>query len=314
MLSEKVIRPEKLLLAYLNFLLINGYTDGITEEEFFKFVDEMNYEFLKEENKCEVQRDGIYKVVEDANYLNRCNSKSGIYIEIVDGKLTILPTYDLKSDMEHEYLLSLGFSYNQIGILNKLFSKKLKKVSCEFFDFRNLSEEKRNLAKKVGAFIVNDLLQRYIKFEVSRSRWPIQCLDIDKYIFKKNIAQYIDLECTLAKCEELYAQAVRVVYTLLNNHNNSSKILFSTNRVNCLAYANYKKILAPKEFSFLEEFEEYAVKEKEFLNIRIENGIAMFSEEKYMYAYDGYHLIDVKEQIISEHEVSIMDSRIASVI
>ena len=308
---EKVIRPENLLLAYLNYLLLNGYTDGITEEEFFKFVDEINYEFLKDDTKCEVEKDSFLSIVDAANSLNNINSNRRIYTQVVDKKLTVLPTYDLKIDTEHDYLLSLGFSYNQIKVLYKVLSSKIANCWYEFTDFKDVSKAEYELARVVGAFLINNLIVRYIKFETINGRWPVQCSDIDTYIFKKNIASYINLPGTSTIFEMLYLQAIKVVYELLINNKNSEQIMLSTYPENCLAYANYKKILMPIEFIFLQELEEHTLKEKEFLNIRIENGVAMFNEEKYMYTYSGYRKVVTDEQLIYKHEIALMESRIS---
>lgn len=267
------ISAHELLLEYLFKRLGNGIADGLSEEDFLAFTSEM----LKVINSKQYEHYEFY--MEEIGYEQLCLEllkESKAYwvnqnLEFKDGKL--YANYNLKvykrsgmNDLAHQIS---SFLYGYSG---REFSDKNSEVSN--YNLELVPKETLMISKKIAAYIVNDLMNRYVKSKIASGNWPSQCSNIDEYIFEKDLASTIKLEGTREAFIGLYNHSIRVVAEMLRDNPN---LQLSNNKKNCLAWANFEKLIRPFPFIHSHIYSEYELRNKEIL-IKVEDEKAHLSE------------------------------------
>lgn len=251
------IEQEKVLLKYLYSMLEEGITTGITEKEYFKFinilVDKINSESKNSEYIIPtiINKESFSEIAQKlSTTLTKDNGKQGILYKETNNGGIILPTYDLEKSRYKDCSIE---NINH-RILDDLLKSIIKKPKLSSYPLENTSKENLENATKIAAVYVNEVIRRYVTSRIENNRWPAQCSDIDQYIFQKDIAKYIDEQGTIHNLKQAYIQAIRVVCELQDKSTTDDIIKFSNNKNNFLAYANYIKFFTPEELSFLKEF------------------------------------------------------------
>lgn len=254
------VKSESILAQYFKALLKNGITIGITEKMYNDFVDEfvskVNTDDSEFARNIIIESYSFENIVKIVNTMNKpyFSSVEVIRLETIissDNKKTLIafPTYDLKEWNYELYKLGL------FGRQQKIFEGIMKSKIESYFPTSNVKiiSERLDVAKKVASFFINDLIERYVKFRISKGYWPSQCKDIDKYIFDRDIGKYIDESGTAETFKKLYLHAINVVSLLLEDKKTDT-IKISNDPYNMLAHANFLKFIMPEKFSFLKQY------------------------------------------------------------
>lgn len=321
------LKNEIVLLKYLETLLSNGITTPITEDMYFHVIEELIKEAQKDplmitkKKNLTFSSENFSDIIEKANRLNNKNNKEKkekIKIEKDEnGKEMASATYFLKKgDMpyghdvqEREYIL-----------LDTLLKQKISSPTLCDYPLDMVSEDILNKAKKVSAFYINDLIERYIQYKISYGKWPSQCKNIDEYIFKRNIAPLIDENGTAEVFKQAYLNAIKVTCQIIDSHTKTKEkdplfyesTFFSNNEQNVLAHANFLKFVLPESLQFLKMFKYNRL---EAYNTAIDIQIlrqTVFFDTTYDISspYQGSSRIVRENGIVNEETVHIMEKRI----
>lgn len=313
-----IIENERAILEILNFKLKNGITTGISENDYDAFIELLIYGIKKDEyeknKKIIYEKKPFKELCDNVDKKIRPSYKNNV-LYVTYQKGIIKPTYDLKLPEWREYYLF----EDTYSLRNRLVEKSLKNfIKVDFSSSKTslikVENEKLNLAEKVGAFFVNDLITRYIKNSIEKKRWPSQCSDADKYIFDRDIASLIDEKGTKKTFKFAYYQAIRVIVEMMKKNN---EIRLSNDDSNVLAYANFLKMLAPYDLRFLKE---YKYDKYEMHNASIEVTIKENEAKLKTYTcadcdpYDDFgDSYTSEDMIINNNPVQVMKKRIGEI-
>lgn len=307
MLSSKVcVRQENLLTMYFYERLKNGITEGVMEDEFKNLMT-----MLQEGNElCHFEPESFEGVVNKANNMNAINT-AGILLKEVKGDLIAEPTYNLKMLSPNRY--NDGAWVIQKDIIKKdVESKKMPFIyNVETLDC--YKGEIISIAKKVASFFVNDSIERYVASQIQKGRWPIQCENIDEYIFAKDIARYINEDGTRKTLQQVYVHSIGCVCDTLKERQQDEAIQFSNNPYNLLAFSNFIKFYLPSQFSFLSSlvYNEYENNKKINVYVGIESLSFSSLCTTYSDPYGEWGDEYLKKQgVIDDACVEIMEKRV----
>lgn len=320
MQKEKQINREIILLKYFYDLLSNGITDGITKENYNKLLNTIiktlnlgSFSLLKKQSISDYD---FYNIIANANKLN-CSEEpyinEGIELKEVDGKIIAMPTYFLTKKID----LYRELDPLENILINSTAKKQAENIKMSSFDVMDASSEAIDIATKVSSYFVNDLIERYISERVQSNNWPSQCKDIDEYIFRRDIAKLIDEKGTSRIFKLAYLQGIKIACEILKKDNKSllydRELYFSNNDENLLAFANFRKIIAPKKFDFLKQYK-YNRHEvnNEMKSISIINSSVYKSKNVFIHSYVHNMPDDDIEKLVLDEDVKIMERRISS--
>ncbi|MDD4706481.1 MAG: hypothetical protein PHS24_04665 [Bacilli bacterium] len=131
--------------------------------------------------------------------------------------------------------------------INSYVSKQVEGITLDTdnFDLSSITKEQLRKSKQIAAYIVNDLMERYLEAQVESKRWPKQCRDVAEFIFDKDLGSIINVEGTKSNFLDLYKNAVCIIANLYKTHDTFE---ISNNEYNCLAYNNFLRIVRPFPF------------------------------------------------------------------
>ena len=250
------IKNERALLEYLYKRLSLGCTDPITEDEYFRFINLLE-ERVNSDNSLErvlFEKESFDDIVSKAMVmleLYSCNNKSNpLSYKWINGVRALYPTYELKPA---EYSVYRMIEQSRQTIIARALMEELTpKINLSTYDF--IRFDSLDAAEKVASFYINDIINRYIQNVIRLGYWPSNFTDADKYIFGQNFAQTFNGNGTKEAFINAYIHATRIVSELKDNASNNETIMFSNNPNNALAYANYLKMLSPKQLQFLIQY------------------------------------------------------------
>ena len=309
-----VIKHEQLLVNLFYYLLSKGITKPVTEKMYFAIANETVKRIKGDTEGCitavEMEAECFEDIVAKAN--NLCNStKNAIELYRQRGVLTAKAKYNLIL-IAYMPEVSMDWQPRQRAIFEKVVDFKMRNTLYSNANVPIVTEEQLIIAKKVAAWVVNRIIEKYIWSEVAKNRWPSQCTDIDEYVFKRNIARYIDEEGTAEIFASFYQNAIMVVCRLIEENDGSFRICNGPSEV--LAYANYIKLLDKKQFGFLQNLYSNPYNgEDMFFKCEVKGKYVMYySCYANMEPCDGDSTYKRDVGIISEQEVEIIETRIAN--
>ena len=308
-----IIKAETLLLYAFKKQFSLGVTYGLSEEQFQDIITELENKTSNDSSiyarSVKVQYEGFESAIKEANKINS-NLYDGIRLEIKDNKKWAIATYELKEGDYKSYRVDLYPA--QLKILDDILEKKICTKSFKILDFSKVSDKKKYIAKKVAAFFINDLIERYVKHEVEEKRWPMQCKDVDEYIFKRNIAECIDQKGTAQVFKAAYVHAITTILQMLAQKEDKEEIKISNNPRYLLAHANFKNLIMKEEFKFLQAFvhHEYKMHDASITvtikdDAKYSKSACVFSDPYGEWSDDYKH----SQGIIGDDYVYLMDSR-----
>lgn len=203
----------------------------------------------------------------------------------------------------------------EIYLFEWLLNKKIPSFTLCDYQLEHASKKNLSHAKKVSAFYMNDLIERYIKYKISYGKWPNQCENIDEYIFKRNIAPLIDEKGTAETFKIAYLNAIKVVCQSLETKKNNDSLLFSNNEQNLLAHANFLKFVLPEQLQFLKMFKYNPLQAyNSSMDIQVLKQSVLFdSAYNRSSPYQGLPYFVRNNGIIDENTVKIMEKRIGKI-
>ncbi len=271
------VRGSDLIADYLRKKLGSANDNSVSEEEFIKFLNDM----------IESINDHKYSswkyVLDDQSFEEMCHQAI-----VIESKPWGQALKFENNILSATYVLKAGKLWNRPDDYNirnfmcnhntKLIEEKKQEVNN--FDLSTLSGNELQLSKKIAAYIVFDLIQRYVKEMTERGSWPKQCKDINEFIFEKDLATVIALDGTRETFINLYKHAVGCIAEKIVVEKDFQ---LSNNRQLCLAHANFARITDP-----FPSFARYVYNESELHNnsilIKVKDGKAISSEEKCTYS------------------------------
>lgn len=313
------IKNEKALLEYLYKRLSLGYTDPITEDEYFRFINSLE-EKINSDNSLErvsFEKESFTTTVEKTIAMilkNSCNNTNNqlLYKE-VNGDGILFPTYTLKP-IEYGVYRMIE-EPRQMSIARTLMEELTPKINLSTYDF--IKFDSLEAGEKVASFYINDIVNRYIKEKIRLGVWPPEFTDADKYIFEQNFSQTFNGLGTKEAFLNAYIHATRIVSELKDNAMDNETIMFSNNPNKVLAYANYLKMFSPEQLKFMISYSHkpYALNdaaiEASMDSKRVYfQSIACASCDEEGYWADAY---DKKEYDVVEESVKVMKKRLGNI-
>lgn len=318
-----VVNQDEILLRYFEVLLKNGITTGITETMYFDLVKEViekiNSSISTLTDTVGIEEFSFSNIVKKANQINSIESdgeKVGIKLQAINNeKILALPTYDLVKRKRQRNVINAFGRYDGDKVLDKILETKATQIKMSTYKLGESSLENLDIAKKVSAFYVNDLIKRYVDDRIKNGYWPSQCKDIDEFVFKRNIAKCINEKGTSLTFKKTYLQAMKVVCEILDL--NQKRIEISNNPDNMLSYAHFLNFVLPSELQFLRyySYNQYKIRNAR-MDITIENGnvnyktCSCISSDPYGGWSDEYRR---EEGTLGNEEVLVMEKRIGKI-
>ena len=313
------IKNEKALLEYLYRMLSLGYTDGITEQEYFNFIHTLEERVNSDDSifakKIELEYESFETVVEKAmNVLEKSvqRPKQPLLYKEINGNGIVVPTYDLTKIDSSEYKL---FTYpKQMKITSDLLGEIIPKVSLSDYDF--IRFENLEGAKKVASFYISEIAYRYIASKLNKNIIEAKSMDVENLVFGK------EKDLLEPGINELfvkaYIHAVKIVSKLKDEEASRETITFSNNPDKPLAHANYLKMVLPEEIKELSKFSHktYALNDPEII-VKTVGEFAKYESIACTQSDETGEWSDTYEREngeITEEHVKIMEKRIGNII
>lgn len=270
--DRRKLSGEILFIKYLLERLKNGLSDGISSNEFSGFIRDM-LENISNEREClfyveDQDLKSIYnKITEKDGQL--CGW--GEVLKFKDDK--VFATYNFCA-----WTSATGMEdYYQVRNFIDSYVKKTvenNKQGISVFNLDIVSKEVLNLSKQIAAYIVYDLMGRYISNQIEKNNWPSQCRHIEEYVIEKDLATIIRLDMTRKTVIDLYNHSVRVIADMIYH---DEELQLSNSKGNPLAYSNFFKIIAPFLFLHCHIYNQYKMYNKS-ITIKLEKTEASSSE------------------------------------
>lgn len=320
MARDKItIANEDVLLEYLYARLNKGITEGINEKDYFCFLNALLENINTDKSDYSIRavspNENFSTIVEKTIDKVKYNYSSRSGIDFKNG--VIYPNYDLFELEWSKYKLFRDHGRGQ-KLTVETISQFVPTPNLSTFSLKDSNDENFELAKKIAAYYINNLIERYLEDRIEKRYWPTQCRNADEFVFKRDIGKSIDEKGTKENFEIAYYQAIRVITELLETKQHSSEnVALSNNEANCLAYANYLKILVPEPLSFLlpYRYNQYRLRNAN-INVSIQNNEAKFSNSECIYS-DPYgdcsRDYKTTDGTIDNIPVQVMEKRIGKI-
>jgi len=310
------IKNEKALLEYLYKRLSLGFTEPMTEDEYFRFINLLEERVNSDNNlerisfEREIFTDIVSKAMDILYKSGHNNASNPLLYKEINGVGVLFPTYELKP-IEHGTYRMIE-KPRQMAIARTLMEELTPKINLSTYDF--IKFDSLDAAEKVAAFYINDIINRYIQDMVRLGVWPVEFTDADKYLFEHNLATTFNGEGTREVFINAYIHATRIVSELKDNVVNNETIMFSNNPNNTLAYANYLKMLLPEQLQFLIKYSHnpYALNDMA-IDVSTRSSDAYFHAEACTYYDETGEWSNAYERnsgIIGSEHVKVMKKRL----
>ena len=248
---ECVLTVDDLIVEYMILKIKNGYSPSYTIDEFMNFI----LHFEKYRNIDDIIYDGdklfdrfFDRKKEDWNFndISLYFSKKKYIPHMIRINDRIVATNELSS---YDYsILNIYFMpTNEQLFIRESIIKYLRKFSKREFDInKNISERNIEIGEYITAKFINSLWREYVYKYIELKKWPIQCIDINDYLFNVDLANIIKLPSIKDDILLFYKDASKTISIMIEN-DSSLEIKNSDNIY--LPYANYEYIF--KEYTEL---------------------------------------------------------------
>lgn len=239
---EHKLTVDDLIIEYMMYKVKNGYKPSFLASEFMNFL----YFF---ESKMQVE-DSLYdeeqlfkrfyerKFESDWSYYRKAHMDM-IYSKEVDEYL-IKANYDL-SDYDSSVINTNFMDEKAVIKIRNIIGQYLAMQSKRKIDETvEIKEEDLMIGKYLSAEVITQIWSSYIDKQIERERWPMQCRDINKYLFNMDLAKIIEVESIKDELVELYNALAKRVAILCNQDKNLKVISHCSNS---LAYSNYMLLI-----------------------------------------------------------------------
>lgn len=247
---EHKLTIDDLIVEYMIYKVKNGYEPSFTTNEFMKFL-----EFFEDEMEVS---DVIYDNEElFKRFFERKNNDSWwIKENLISDKKIAQPHMEMiYSEKYSDYLIKANYKLSEFdtSIINTYFMdvdqvfriRTLISAWMTNYSKRKIKEQEIDnntllVAKSVAAEIIGNIWGSYINEKIENNEWPIQCRDINKYLFEIDLAEIIGLDSIKNDLIELYTiLSKRIAYLYFQDKN----LKISSYSSGYLARANYDLII-----------------------------------------------------------------------
>lgn len=242
---EHKLTVDDLIVEYMMYKVQNGYEPKILTSEFISFL----YFF---ESKMPVQ-DSLY---ESEKLFQRFFDRKGINDWSIiknwnNDEKDIKPHMEMEYSQEaNDYIISANYKLSDYdkSIINTYFmdngmskfddfkgtGAKIRTIIGEYLSSQpkrkidistEIDEKDLMLGKYLSAEIIAQIWHSYISKQLEHQMWPKQCNDINKYLFKIDLAEIIGIPSIKNKLLELYnvfSKRIAILYHQDRNLNVSS--------------------------------------------------------------------------------------------
>ena len=236
--SEHNLTVDDLIVEYMIFKVKNGYEPQFLASEFIEFLhffeSKMSVQDILYESEQLFQRFFERKAEYD---WHRWNPKEMFlpHMEMMyskdDDDYIIKANYRL-SDYD---LGCLNTYYMSDGKLEKGKTAEIRKLIGEFLSGQpkrkidetiEVDENALIVGKHIAAKIVNVIWNKYVSDLINFNQWPMQCKDIEKYLFNIDLAEIIGLKSIKNELLDFYrviSKRIAVLYQQDKNLEISSR-------------------------------------------------------------------------------------------
>ena len=236
--SEHNLTVDDLIVEYMIFKVKNGYDPQFLASEFIEFLhffeSKMSVQDILYESEQLFQRFFERKAEYD---WHRWNPKEMFlpHMEMMyskdDDDYIIKANYRL-SDYD---LGCLNTYYMSDGKLEKGKTAEIRKLIGEFLSGQpkrkidetiEVDENALIVGKHIAAKIVNVIWNKYVSDLINFNQWPMQCKDIEKYLFNIDLAEIIGLKSIKNELLDFYrviSKRIAVLYQQDKNLEISSR-------------------------------------------------------------------------------------------
>lgn len=257
---EHTLTVDDLIVEYMIYKVKNGYEPSFLTSEFINFLyffeSKMPVEDSLYENKKLFQR-----------FFERKSEKDwSTTIDWKTNKKKIIPHMDMVySDKDNDYIIKANYKLSDYdrSVINTYFMDngmgqyddykgqtfKIRSIMGKWladYPKRKINEsieiEEKNLlvGKYIAAEITTNIWNSYIDKQIQNNTWPIQCKDINKYLFEMDLAEIIGTKSIKKDLIELYSIFSKRIAILYHQDKN---LQISTHSNTYLARANYELLI-----------------------------------------------------------------------
>lgn len=257
---EHKLTVDDLIVEYMAYKVKNGYEPSFLTSEFMTFLECFERKIKVEDSLYE--NDKLFE-----RFFERKTKQDWSIIKNWDPMEKIAePHMNMEiSDKYNDYIIKANYKLGDydIGVINTYFMDngmgRYENFKGQVFKIRSLIAEflsdqpKRKIddqieinsndliaGQYVAAEIIVNIWESYINDLIKNHRWPIQCKDINKYLFETDLAQIIGIESIKNKLIELYNEFSKRIAILYHQDKN---LQISTHSNFYLARANYDLLI-----------------------------------------------------------------------
>lgn len=250
------LNANDLIMEYMCFLVENGYEPSFSSAEFVTFLYGIS-ELYEVDGLTFDNYELFNRFINYKNVTGWVNPRSTEYD--TDPHMFIE-----WSGKDQDYILHANYKLNCIDkmqlslayLANSHYRNKIKENIREWTADRSKRTIDYNAAltttdfivgRDLAAIIVYRLWEKYIEQHIKSGQWPVQCTDINKYLFENDLADIIDVPSIKATLIEVYKQLSRKIAAM---HHDDPTLKISSSNESYLASANYNMLIEGYEELF----------------------------------------------------------------
>ena len=242
--KEYRLTIDDLIVEYMILKVRLGYESSYLIDEFMNFI--LYFEKYKTIDDVIYDGDKLFdsffeRKMNDWNFndLSLYFSKKKYVPHMIRDNDRIIATNELSS---YDYsLLNIYFmSVNEQNYIRNIIINYLNRCSKRNIDTNiNIGARNIELGECIAAKFIISLWREYVYKYVELKRWPIQCIDINDYLFNVDLAKIIKIPSIKGDVLSFYKDVSKIIGVMIEN-DSSLEIKNSDNIY--LPYANYEYI------------------------------------------------------------------------
>ncbi len=256
---EHKLTVDDLIVEYMMYKVNNGYDPKFTTSEFISFLyffeEKMKVEDALYDNDVLFKRFFERKIEHDWSTTNwstnekhpsphmnmEYSEKDNDYIITANYRLSgydksVINTYFMDNGCS-KFDDYKGTAWKIRNIIGDFLSDQPKRIIDETTE---INEKELLVGKYISAEIIAQIWQSYINAQIELKAWPIQCKDINKYLFEIDLQKIIGTKPIKKELLELYSALSRRIAILYHSDKN---LKVSSNMGSYLARANYELLI-----------------------------------------------------------------------
>lgn len=252
---ENKLTIDDLIIEYMMYKVKNGYEPSFLTSEFMNFISffesKMQIEDSLYDNIKLFQR--FFERKAEHDWLKVINWGSSEK-KIVTPHMDMIYSYE-----DNDYLIKANYKFSDSdkSTINTFFMdpKEVSKIRSIIGEYLSnypkrkidenvkINENDLLIGKYISAEIIINIWESYINTLIKNHKWPIQCTDINKYLFDNDLAEIIGVESIKNKLLQLYNELQKRIAILYHQDNNLKISTISP----YLAISNYELLIKDYE-------------------------------------------------------------------